>query len=122
LRFLLGNAIPAVLAPKSATGRYHELFNKHLGRYLLGPHLMGVLGLADARGYSYLQAAKLLREAVLLVEMQRPFPEKVRAAFPFPALQQVAEPIRAQGRVDAANLRQMATSLKSIKARQDRCP
>jgi hypothetical protein len=83
---------------------------------------VGALGLADARGYSYLQAAKLLREAVLLVEMQRPFPEKVRAAFPFPALQQVSEPIRAQGRFSAAKLRQLATSLKSIKSRQDRCP
>lgn len=103
--------------PKSATERYNELFNKHLGRYLLGPHLMGALSFADARGCSYLQAAKLLSEAVLLVETQRAFPEKVRAAFPFSALQQLAEPIRGQGRFGAAELHKLAASLKSIKSK-----
>lgn len=101
--------------PQSAAERYNELFNKHLSRYLLGPHLMGALAFADARGCSHLQAAKLLSETVFLVETQKLLPEKAGILFPLPsALQQSVEPICEQGRFDAAELAKLTAKLKSV--------
>ena len=100
--------------PRSAAERYNELFNKHLGRYLLGPHLMGTLAFADARDCSQLQAAKLLGETVLLMETQKLFPEKAGTAFPVPdALQQMTEQIHQQGRFDATELHKLTGALKN---------
>ncbi len=101
--------------PQSAAERYNGLFNKHLNRYLLGPHLMGTLTFGNSRSCSPLQAAKLLSETVLLVETQKLSPEKEGACIPAPqALQQMAESICNQGRFYAADFRKLAGRLKSL--------
>lgn len=106
--------------PQSATERYNALFDKHSSRYLLGPHLIGSLAFSNARTCTYLQAAKLLGETVLLLEMQNLFPEKACTSFTVPlALQQIAAPIREQGRFDTAGLEKMSGRLKSISFRVD---
>jgi hypothetical protein len=97
---------------QSAAERYSALFNKHLNRYLLGPHLMGTLTFGNSRSCIPLQAAKLLSETVLSVEGQELFPQKEGASIPIPdALQQMAEPIRKRGRFYAADLRRFAGRL-----------
>jgi len=105
---------------QSAAERYNRLFNKHLNRYLLGPHLMGALTFGNSRSCSPLQAAKLLGEAVLLVEAQELFPDQESASIS-EALQQMAEPIRKQGRFHAEDLRKLAgrLCLKPIRSTQD---
>jgi hypothetical protein len=101
--------------PQSAAERYNALFNKHLSRYLLGPHLMGALAFSNARTCSYLQVAKLLGETVLLLEMQSLFREKACTSFTVPlALQRIAGQIREQGRFDTAGLEKMVGRLKNI--------
>jgi hypothetical protein len=101
--------------PQSAAHRYGELFNKHVRRYHLGPHLMGALAFADAQTCSHLQAAKLLSEAVFLVQSQDLFPEKASSLFSIPpALQQIIEPIQHKGKFDAAELHNLAGRLKSL--------
>lgn len=106
--------------PQSAAERYNDLFNKHLNRYLLGPHLMGALTFGNSQSCSPLQAAKLLSETVLLVETQKLFPERKGASIP-EALQQMAEPILKQSRFYAADLRRLTERLrlKPIQSRQD---
>jgi hypothetical protein len=107
--------------PRSAAEQYNKLFNKHLGRYLLGTHLMGALAFADARGYSQLQAAKLLAETVRLLETQKLFPEEIRTRLPeSPALRQMAESPREQRRFATAELHALIEKLKSIKSKQER--
>jgi hypothetical protein len=103
-----------------AAERYNRLFNKHLNRYLLGPHLMGALSFGNSRSCSPLQAAKLLSETVLLVEAQRLFPDKEGVSIP-EALQQVAAPIRKESRFHAADLRKLAARLrlKPVQSRQE---
>jgi hypothetical protein len=107
--------------PHSAAERYNGLFNKHLNRYLLGPHLMGTLTFGNSQSCSPLQAAKLLSETVLLVEKQKIFPKKESASIP-EALQQMSESIRKQGRFYAADLRKLTERLrlKPIQSRQER--
>ncbi|HEY5028729.1 MAG TPA: hypothetical protein VIK39_10005 [Candidatus Angelobacter sp.] len=82
---------------QSTTEQYRELFDKHLSRYLLGPHLTGALAFAKACENSHLQAVKLLGEAVLLVETQRLSLQKVQkevTSFAVPAvLHQMIEQI-----------------------------
>lgn len=110
--------------PQSATERYNALFNKHSNRYLLGPHLIGTLAFGNAQTCTYLQAAKLLGETVLLLEMQNLFPEKACTSFTVPvALERIAAPIRQQGRFNTAGLEKMAErlklALKSIESKQE---
>jgi hypothetical protein len=54
----------------STVEEYGGLFNKHMGRYLLGPHLTGALAFATVDNYTLLLAAKLLSESVLLISTQ----------------------------------------------------
>jgi hypothetical protein len=98
---------------QSRTEQYRELFSKHLGRYVLGPHLTGALTFARECQCSQLQAAKLLAEAILLVETQRWFPPKTGSPVP-PALLQITEHVYQQGRFDAAELEKLTAKLKSI--------
>lgn len=101
--------------PQSAAQRYNELFNKHLSRYLLGPHLMGALAFADAQDCSPLQAAKLLGEAVLFVETQKLFPENAGTSLPIPhSLQQITQQIEQQGRFHATELHKLTERLKRL--------
>jgi hypothetical protein len=95
------------LEQTSTAEQYSAFFMKHLSRFLLGPHLLGVPAFGDVRGSSYLQAAKLLGETILAVEA-----EKLKGANPYnffvpPALLRVAESIAEQGRFDAAKLQKM---------------
>jgi hypothetical protein len=102
--------------PQSAAGRYNELFNKHLGRYHLGPHLMGALAFADAHGCNYLQAAKLLGEAVLLTEKRKSCSPKADTSFDLPSnLQQLGEQIHRQGGFDAVELKRLLAKLKNVR-------
>jgi hypothetical protein len=102
--------------PQSAAGRYNELFNKHLGRYHLGQHLMGVLAFADARGCSHLQTARLLGEAVLLTEKRKSPPPMTDISFDRPPeLQQLVEQIHQQGRFGAVELKRLVAKLKNIR-------
>ncbi len=107
--------------PQSAAGRYYsELFNKHLGRFLLGPHLMGALAFADAHGCNYLQAAKLLGEAVLLMEKRKSSSPKADISFALPPdLQQLGEQIHQQGRFDAAELGRFVAKLKNTRPQSE---
>lgn len=102
--------------PPAASQHYNELFNKHLNRFLLGPHLMGALAFADANGCSQLQAAKLLGETVLLTETQKSLPQDVDASsFPVPeTMRQLGEQIRQQGHFDAAGLNQLIGKLNNV--------
>lgn len=100
--------------PPSAAQHYNQLFNKHLNRFLLGPHLMGALAFADATGCSPLQAAQLLGETVLLTETQKSLPQDVNAAS-FPGtMQQLSAQIGQQGHFDAAGLHQLIGKLKNV--------
>lgn len=99
--------------PQSAAEQYRETFTKHLGRYLLGTHLMGALAFGDAHSCSYLQAATLLCKAVVLVETRQLSPAKSAPSFIIPtALQNTAKVIHEQGRFDAAALHMLAEKLK----------
>lgn len=99
--------------PESAD-RYNALFNKHVGRYLLGPHLMGALAFLSAEGSMHLQAAKLLAEALLLIEKRTAFPRETDIPFVLPpGLQQLGEQIHQQGRFDAAKLEGLIARLKT---------
>jgi hypothetical protein len=107
--------------PQSAAGRYYDqLFNKHLGRYLLGPHLCGTLAFADAQGCNHLQAARLLGETVLLMEKRKSFSPKTSAPFELPpGLQQLGEQIYQQGRFDAVELDRLIAKMKSIRRQSE---
>lgn len=100
---------------QSAAEQYNEIFNKHLGRYLLGAHLIGALAFADVRSCTYLRAATLLAETVILVETQQLFPEKEDHSFSLPPdLQQTAKLVREQGRFDGAALHKLAERVKKL--------
>jgi hypothetical protein len=107
--------------PQSAPGRYYnELFNKHLGRYLLGPHLMGALAFTDAQDCNHLQAAKLLGEAVLLVETRKASLPKAGISFDLPPdLQQLGELVHQQGRFDAVELEKLVAKLKNVSSQSE---
>jgi hypothetical protein len=97
---------------QSGAEQFNKIFTKHLGRYLLGTHLMGALAFGDARSCSYLQAATLLGKTVVLVETQQLSPEKAGPSFFVPsALKKTATAIREQGRFDAATLHILAEKL-----------
>lgn len=99
--------------PQSTFERYREAFTKHLGRYLLGSHLMGALTIGDPRKCSYLQAAMLLCKAVILVEAQQLSPAEADTSLVIPrGLQTAAKIIHEQGRFGAAALHKLAESLK----------
>lgn len=97
----------------SQAEQYRESFNKHLGRYLLGPHLTGDLAFAQLYDFNHLQAAQLLSEAVLLVETQKYFLRQADTLFPIPqVLQQIADQALQQGRFDDAALHRLTRKLK----------
>ena len=97
---------------QSGAEQFNKIFTKHLGRYLLGTHLMGALAFGDARNCSYLQAATLLGQTVVLVETQQLSPEKAGPSFLVPsALRKTVSAIREQGRFDAATLHILAEKL-----------
>lgn len=99
--------------PESAK-QYNELFNKHLGHYLLGSHLMGVLAFADAQGSMHLQTAKILGEAVLFLEKRRSVSQIEDASIYLPrSLEQLGRQISEQGRFNAARLNSFITRLKA---------
>jgi hypothetical protein len=100
--------------PHSA-GRYNAIFNKQLGRYLLGPHLLGALALVDTQGSMHLQVAKLLGEAVLFIEKRKTYSRQAGNFFDLPLnLQQLGERIHQQGRFDAVKLEKFVAKLKNI--------
>ena len=107
--------------PQSTAGRYYsELFNKHLGRYLLGAHLMGALAFADAQGCNHLQAAKLLAETVLLMENSKSSPAKTGISLDLPPdLEHLGEQIHQQGRFDSAELERLAAKLKNVRQQSE---
>jgi hypothetical protein len=97
----------------SQAEQYREFFNKHLGRYMLGPHLAGDLAFAQPRDYNHLQAAQLLSETALLIETQEHFPRQADTSFPIPqVLQQITDQVLQQGRFDAAALHRLTGRLK----------
>lgn len=100
--------------PQSAAARYQKLFNRHVNRYLLAPHLMGALAFDNAGDCSGLQAATLLAEAVLFLEKQKLSAAGASSSFPVPAaLQQAAETVHERGRLSAPELRNLEKQLKS---------
>jgi hypothetical protein len=106
--------ISLLLCQDSQAEQYRELFNKHLGRYLLGPHLTGDLAFAKLSDCNHLQAAKLLSEVALLIETPKHFPRPADISFPIPQLlQQISDRILQQGRFDAAELQKLIARLKS---------
>jgi hypothetical protein len=89
------------------------LFNKHLGRYLLGPHLTGDLAFAQPCEYNHLQAAQLLSEAALLIETEKHFLRQADTSFPIPhVLQQIIDQVLQQGRFNAAAMHRLTGILK----------
>jgi hypothetical protein len=107
--------ISLLFCPESSatTERYHAIFSKHLGRYLLGRHLMGHLAFAEDCDSSQLQAAKLLSESVLLAEKQRLLVPEARAASPvIPPLLQLTRQLQKKSRFDAAELQKLVRSLR----------
>jgi len=97
---------------QSDAEQFNKIFTKHLGRYLLGTHLMGALAFGDARNCSYLQAATLLGKTVVSVETQQLSPEKAGLSFLVPsALKKTATAIHEQGRFDAETLHMLAEKL-----------
>jgi hypothetical protein len=97
----------------SQAEQYREFFHKHLGRYLLGPHLTGDLAFAQLCDYSHLQAAQLLGEAALLIETQKLFLRQADTSFPIPqVLQQITDQVLQQGRFDAAAVQRLTSRLK----------
>jgi hypothetical protein len=117
--------ISLLFCQDSQAEQYRKLFKKHLGRYLLGPHLTGDLAFARLYDDKRLQPAKLLSEAVLLIESAKRFPQPADSSFPIPhVLQQMADQILQQGGIDAAELRRLTERLKgpdqtSIASKQD---
>ena len=104
--------ISLLLCHDSQAEQYRKLFNKHLGRYLLGPHLTD-LAFARLCDYSHLQAAKLLSEAALLIETQKHSLRPAETPFPIPQfLQQITDLVLQQGRFDAAGLHRLTARLK----------
>lgn len=100
--------------PNSAAHRYLETFNKHISRYLVGPHLMGTLALADATACSPLQAANLLAEALRLVQIPESLSEMACDPLPIPGpLQEIASQISREGRFDTAKLKTLAAKLRN---------
>ena len=107
--------ISLVLCHDSQAEQYRKLFNKHLSRYLLGPHLTGNLGFARLCDYNHLQAAKLLSETALLIETRKRFLRPAETPFPIPKfLQQIADQVLQQGRFDAAELHKLTERLKGL--------
>jgi hypothetical protein len=107
--------ISLLLCHDSQAEQYRKLFNKHLGRYLLGPHLTGDLAFAKLCDYSHLQAAKLLSEAALLIETQKHSLRQGDTSFPIPqVLQQITDQVLQQGRFDAAGLHRLTARLKGL--------
>ena len=105
--------------PQSKAEPYSALFSRHLGRYLLGPHLVGLPEFKDARNSSYLQAARLLREIIFLSEKHN-LSSAITFASSFvapPALQRMAQSIWEKGRLDTPELRKMAARLKGANAK-----
>ena len=106
--------ISLLLCYDSQAEQYRKLFNKHLGRYLLGPHLTGDLAFAKLCDYSHLQAAKLLSQTVLLIETREPFLGPAEPRFAIPQfLQQITDQVLQQGRFNAAGLHKLAERLKA---------
>lgn len=107
--------ISLVLCHNSQAEQYRNLFNKHLGRYLLGPHLTGNLAFANLCDYNHLQAAKLLSETAQLIETRKRFPQSADTQFPIPQfLQQITDQVLQQGRFDAAELHKLTGRLKVL--------
>jgi hypothetical protein len=105
--------ISLILCHDSQAEQYSKLFNKHLSRYLLGPHLTGDLAFAKLCDYSHLQSAKLLSETALLIETRKRFLRRPETPFPVPQfLHQMADQILQQGRFDAAGLHRLTARLK----------
>lgn len=105
--------ISLVFCQDSQAEKYCELFNKHLGRYLLGPHLTSDLAFAGLCACNHVQAAKMLSETSVLIETAKHFPRHADASFPIPrALQQIIDQMLQQGGFDAAELRKLTQRLK----------
>jgi hypothetical protein len=106
--------ISLFLCHDSQAEQYRKLFNKHLGRYLLGPHLTGQLAFANLCDYNHLQAAKLLSETALLIETRKRFLGPAEPQFPIPQfLQQITDQAIQHGRFDAAKLHNLMERLKA---------
>lgn len=107
--------ISLVLCHDSQAERHRKLFNKHLGRYLLGPHLTGDLAFAKLYDYNHLQAAKLLSETALLIEARKRSLRSAETPFPIPQfLQQITNQVLQQGRFDAAELYRLTGRLQGL--------
>jgi hypothetical protein len=107
--------ISLVLCHDPHAEQYPKLFNKHLGRYLLGPHLTGNLAFAMLSDDNHLQAAKLLSETALLVETGKRDLRPAETPFPIPqVLQQITDHVLRQGRFDAAGLHRLTGQLKGF--------
>jgi hypothetical protein len=106
--------ISLLLCHDSQAEQYRKLFNKHLRRYLLGPHLTGDLVFAKLCDYNHLQAAKLLSETAILVEAKR-FLRSAETQFPIPQfLRETTDHALQRGRFDSAELRKLTERLKSM--------
>ena len=107
--------ISLLLCHDSQAEQYCKLFNKHLRRYLLGPHLTGELAFAKCCDYNHLQAAKLLSETAILAEARKRFLRPAESQFPIPqSLRQIADHALQQGRFEAAELHKLTARIKSM--------
>jgi hypothetical protein len=109
--------------PHPTTQNVSALFNKHLSRYLLGPHLVTAPDLSNVINSSCLRAARLLEEIIFLAEAHKSSSEIIStsASVVPPALQRMAESISERSRFDTAGLEKMAAKLKrtSLKIQRD---
>lgn len=106
--------ISLVLCQDSQAEQYRRLFNKHLGRYLLGLHLTGDLAFARLSQSSHLQAAKLLVEAIRFVEKKNSFQLETDVSLDLqPCLEQLTKRIQQQARFDEAGLESFLAKLKA---------
>jgi hypothetical protein len=106
--------ISLLLCHDSQAEQYRKLFNKHLRRYSLGPHLTGDMAFAKLCDYNHLQAAKLMSETAILLEAKRLL-RPPETQFPIPQfLRETTDHALQRGRFDAAELHKFTERLKSM--------